>query len=192
MINNPVCVIIDGERFDINTDFRVALKCEEVAQDENIDDSERALAIIFLLFGDKGIDETKKWDKLMTAAMKYLSCGQNIENINSRKNEADMDYIQDERYIKTSFLQEYNIDLSKCKLHWWDFYDLLNGLTENAILSRVRYIRNYDVSQIKDSKEKQKIIKQKQQVALKKKYKEPTQEQLESKKRFLQALNLKQ
>lgn len=53
-------------------------------------------------------------------------------------------------------------------MHWWKFYDLLCGLSEKCILNRVRFIRDFDISQIKNSKERQKWIKQKQRVALKK------------------------
>ena len=53
-------------------------------------------------------------------------------------------------------------------MHWWQFYDLLCGLTEKCILNRVRFVRDFDISQIKDSKEREKWIKQKQQVELKK------------------------
>ena len=69
-----------------------------------------------------------------------------------------MDYKQDWKYIRTSFFSEYNIDLDNTKMHWWRFYDLLCGLSEKCILNRVHYIRDFDISQIKDSKEKEKWI----------------------------------
>ena len=53
-------------------------------------------------------------------------------------------------------------------MHWWKFYNLLCGLTENCVLNRVRFVREFDISQIKDSKEREKWIKQKKQVELKK------------------------
>ena len=180
--------MIDGKRFDIDTRFETAIECEKIAQDTSIGDTERALAIIYKLFGDKGIDEDGKWDILIKAAIKYLSCGKADEKSYLDGDKPDMDYIEDERYIKTSFLQEYNIDLTNTELHWWDFYDLLNGLTENAVLSRVRYIRNYDVSGMKDGKEKQRIIKQKQALALKRNRRQATDKQKASHDAFMAAL----
>lgn len=57
---------------------------------------------------------------------------------------------------------------------------MLSGLTDKCILSRVRYVRDFDVEQIKDSKEKEKWIKQKQQVALiKKTEKSPEEKRLD-------------
>lgn len=135
-----------------------------------------------------GLKNREDWDNLLKGAQIFLSCGKNIKNINE---EIDMDYKQDERYIKVSFLSDYNIDLSKVSLHWWDFFDMLNGLSENAMLSRVRYIRNYDISTIKDSKEKAKIQKQKELVALKHKPKPITAEQQRNADRFDELLGLR-
>lgn len=68
-------------------------------------------------------------------------------------------------------------------MHWYQFYDLLCGLTENCIFNRVRFVRDFDISQIKDSKEKKKWKKQKEQVALKKKlHKEPYRKTSEEKR----------
>ena len=52
-------------------------------------------------------------------------------------------------------------------MHWWEFYNLLCGLSDKCILNRIRFIRNFDVNEIKDIKEKEKWIKQKEEVALK-------------------------
>lgn len=65
-------------------------------------------------------------------------------------------------------------------MHWWEFFDLLCGLSDKCILNRVRYIRNFDISKIKDVKEKEEWIKQKEQVALKKEtQKTPEQKRLD-------------
>ena len=48
-------------------------------------------------------------------------------------------------------------------MHWWDFWNDLNGLTNSefgncCVLSRVRSLRNRDVNKIKDVKERQEVI----------------------------------
>ena len=106
-----------------------------------------------------------------------------------------MDFIQDYSYIKTSFRSDYGMNLDKENIHWWEFMDLMNGLSNSelgncCVLNRVRNLRNFDVSQIKDLKEKEKITKAKEQVALKKKEKEVklTEEQQQSVDDFYKAL----
>lgn len=183
-MNNPEYVKIGNKKYKINTDFRIAIKCNKIAQDEKIGDYERSLAIIYLLFGDNGLDDKDNYEKLLELAKKYLSCGKEIEQTNE---EPDMDFEEDYDYIKTSFRSDYGINLDNEKMHWWEFFNLINGLSNSelgncCILNRIRNLRNFDESKIEDAKERQKIHKAKQQVALKKNKKEVelTKEQEES------------
>ena len=77
-----------------------------------------------------------------------------------------MDYRKDWKYIVPSFESDYHIDLSKTDLHFWQFYYLLTGLTDKSMLSRVRDIRNYDLSTVNDEKFKEKMRLAKKEVAL--------------------------
>jgi hypothetical protein len=184
----PTKVRIGDKEYPINTDFRVAIECDAIAKDETIGDYKRALIIIYKLFGDKGLDDEENHCKLLELGQKYLLCGQ--EPIEDKdKEEPDMDFEQDMDYIEASFMSDYNIDLTNTEMHWYKFYNLINGLSNSeigncCILNRVRNLRTYDTSQIKDIKEKQKIEKAKQRVALKKKEKPLTKEQQESIARF--------
>lgn len=196
MNNYPEYVEINGNKFKINTDFRVAIECNRIAQDETIGDYERALAIIYKLFGKKGLEAFDLHEKLLLMAKEYLVCGKELDNdINDKP---DMDYVEDYSYIKTSFRSDYGINLDKENMHWWEFFDLMNGLSNSelgncCILNRIRNLRNYDTKDITDSKERQKIEKAKQEVALKKykpKKKEANDEQKKSAEEFFNALGL--
>ena len=168
MNSYPKFAEIKGIKYEINTDFRVALECNEIANNSEIKDEERSLAIIYLLFGEQGLNDYENWNSLLRIAIKFLSCGKEIEDeYDNEGKEENMDYQQDWGYIRTSFFSDYAIDLDKEKMHWWRFYELLCGLSEKCILSRVRFIRDFDTSQIKDSAEREKWIKQKEMVALK-------------------------
>lgn len=188
MINYPTKAQIDDRIYPINTDFKVALECERIVKDNSISNEEKSLAIIYKLFGEKGLDNPNDWEKLSKIAVKFLSCGNKFKNEKEQK--PDMDFVQDEKYIKASFMSDYNIDLSKVSLHWWDFFNLLNGLTEKCILGRVRFIRNYDISQIKDAKEKKKWKEQKELVALEKPKKELNKEEKQNVEMFLKLSGL--
>ena len=168
----PKYVEIDDKRYKINTDFRIAIECQDISTNEEIGDFERAMAIIYKLFGDEGIDTPEHYEKLLKLAVKYLSCGKEVDN--KTNEEPDMDFIQDMDYIEASFMSDYNIDLSSDEMHWWKFYKLINGLSNSemgncCVLNRVRNLRTFDTKDIKDPKELEKIKKAKEQVALKKK-----------------------
>ena len=168
----PEYVEVEGKRYKINTDFRVAIKCNEVATDESINDVERALGIICLLFGEEGMGIPEHYEKLLELAKKYLLCGEEYKEEKNPK--IDMDYEQDMDYIEASFMSDYHIWLPDVKMHWWKFNKLINGLSNSelgncCVLNRIRNLRNYDVSQIKDSKQKRQIVEAQKKVALKKK-----------------------
>lgn len=169
-MNNPEYVKIGDKKYKINTDFRVALECNKIAEDKSISDTERALAIIYKLFGDVGINDCENQQKLLRLGIKYLCMGKELEKNND---EPDMDFEQDMDYIETSFISDYGIDLSKEKMHWWKFNNLINGLSNSemgncCVLNRVRSLRRFDVRTIKDNKERQRIIEAQKSVALKK------------------------
>lgn len=193
-MNYPEKAVIDGEEYPINTDFRVAIECNRIATDTEIGDYERALAIIYKLFGDKGLNDRDNHEKLLELARKFISC--NKEVVDKKDEEIDMDFEQDMDYIEASFMSDYNIDLSNTEMHWWKFYNLINGLSNSelgscCVLNRVRNLRNYDTSQIKDAKERTKIEEAKKQVALKKKEKTLTKKQKESIERFNKLAGIK-
>ena len=169
MISYPKYAKVKDKKYKINTDFRVAIECDKVAK-SNVSDEERALAIIYLLFADEGLENSQDWNELLPIALKYLNCGREKQECDEDNTDIDMDFEQDWEYIRTSFFYDYNIKIEQdTYLHWWEFYNLLCGLSEKCILNRIRFIRNFDVEQIKDSKEREKWIKQKELVSLNKK-----------------------
>ncbi len=194
-MTQPEYVEIDNKKYKINTDFRYAIECNRIAEDETIGDYERALAIIYTLFGEKGLDNPKHYEKLLNLAKKYLTCNNELET--KKNEEPDMDYIQDYNLIWASMYGDYNgLDIEKEEIHWWKFMDLLNGLSNSelgncCVLNRIRNLRNINPKEIKDVKERQKIIDLQKEFALKKKQKkkkQATKKEKESAKEFLKML----
>ncbi len=188
-MNYPEYVKIGEKKYKINTDFRVAIECNSIATDVEISDYERALGIIYKLFGEDGLSDFDNHEKLLELAKKYLSCGKEIQE--QITEEPDMDFVQDMDYIKASFRSDYSINLDEEKMHWWEFCNLLNGLSNSemgncCILNRIRNLRNLDLKDIKDPKEREKLLKAKEQVSLKKRRhkKQFTEKQIENMKKF--------
>lgn len=185
MNNYPEYAEVNEKKYKINTDFRVAIECNRIAEDNGIGEYERSLAIIYTLFGDEGLDDSKNHVDLLEIAKKYLTCGKGLDGSNNEK--PDMDFVEDMDYIEASFMSDYHIDLSNVEMHWWKFFNLMSGLSNSemgncCVLNRIRNLRTFDVKDIKDKKERDKIIKAQKEVALKKYRKEDnlTQEQEES------------
>lgn len=185
---------IEDTVYEANVDFRTAIRCNEIAQDKTIGDMERTLAVIYTMFGEHGLDNPKHYEKLLKWELNYLSCGQEITDKNE---EPDMDYVEDMDYIEASFMSDYQIDLENSEMDWHKFTNLMNGLSNSelgncCVLNRIRNLRNFDLSTVKDNKERQKLAKAKEMVALKKYKKENnlTKEQEESMKKLNEILGL--
>ena len=197
-MNNPKYVKIGNKKYKINTDFRVALECNNIAQNENIDANEKSLAIICKLFGDDGLDNPQDWEDLMRLGFKFLTLNKNVDDAD-QNTEIDMDFEQDRAYIRSSFIQDYNYNpYDKDYLHWWDFYNDLNNLSNNefgncCILNRVRNLRTLDLSKIKDFKERERLAKAKEAVSLKKNKRDVklTKEQEESMNKLNEIIGFK-
>ena len=195
MNNYPEYVEVKNKKFKINTDFRIAIECSEIAQDKSIGDYERALAVIYKLFGKEGLEDFELHNELLIMAKKYLSCGKELHG--NEDDIPDIDYVEDMDYIEASFMSDYHIDLANINMHWWKFSNLMNGLSNSelgnsCILNRIRNLRNIDLSEIEDDKERQRIKEAQEQVALKKYKKENnlTKEQEQSMEELNKLLGL--
>lgn len=198
-MNNPEYVKVDGKLYKINTDFRVAIECNRIAMDKTIGDYERALAIIYKLFGEEGLN-CKNQNKLLELGIKYLSIGKEQKELKSERDDKyDLDFFKCQGLIKSSFKFDYKYDPYELDyLHWYDFYNDLENLSTSefgncCIFNRVNTILHQDLSEIKDNKTRNKMAEVKEQ--LREKYCieqeiELTEEQEESQKAFYKALGI--
>ena len=198
-MNNPQYVKVDDKLYKINTDFRIALECNNIAEDKTIGDYERALAIIYKLFGEDGLD-CENQNKLLELAMKYLLLGRDKNELkNENKEKYELDFNKCIGLIKASFKFDYKYDPYELEyLHWYDFYNDLESLSTSefgncCILNRVTSILNQEPKEIKDNKQRQKLIEA--QKLLRQKYCKQeevkmTKEQEESAKAFYKSLGI--
>lgn len=185
-MNDPKYAEVNNKMYKINTDFRVAIKCNEIAEDESIGDYERALAIIYMLFGEEALYDNENHVGLLEKAQKFLCCGKELEETNDKP---DMDFVEDYDFIEASFMSDFKIDLENTEMHWWKFMRLMNGLSNSdmgncCVLNNIRNLRNMDASKIKDEKERRKVVEAQERFALKRNEKKFTKEQQDSIDKF--------
>lgn len=170
----PTKMEANGHIYPINTDYRVALACFKAINDTEITNLERFYAIETLLLGENVLSEDELILKQKIEL--YLRCGKE-ENISEE--ERDFDYLQDEAEVRTSIRQCYNnLDINKLDyLHWYEYNELISGLTNESLLNKIRDLRGFDLSEVSDEKRKTKIIKAQERVALKEIHKKTKEEE---------------
>lgn len=178
----PTKIEVKGNIYPINTDYKVALKCFDIINDKEIGDLERTYAVIYKLFGF--IPDDEYMEIFVKKASIYLACGETQEQQLSKNRDIDINY--DMKYIIASFRSDYNIDIVNEHMHWYEFNNLVSGLTPKSIMSRIRDIRNYDLSEISDPKLRRKIIEAQEIVSLPQEY---TQVQLDYLEEFESLFN---
>ena len=73
----PEYALVCGETYKLNTDYTVAKSCFEIINDAGISDEERALAVIYKLFG---FVPHENGQEFLDKAVLFLKCGREAED----------------------------------------------------------------------------------------------------------------
>ena len=158
----PTKMEANGHIYPINTDYRVALNCIKIYKDNTLSGIEKYFAIEYLLLGENvDLNDAEILQKKIDL---YLRCGKENEESDET---ITYDYLQDEVLTKTSIRQCYHINLNEMEMHWYEYNELISGLTEETIINRYREIRGKNPSEIKDEKERAKLIEAQNKIAIK-------------------------
>ena len=157
----PTKMEANGHIYPINTDYRVALECIKVYKNNALSGVEKYFAIEYLLLGENV--DINDCGILQHKIDTYLRCG---KEKNDNESEITYDYIQDEVLTKTSIRQCYHINLNEMEMHWYEYNELIAGLTEETVINRYREIRGKNPADIKDEKARQQLIDIQNQIAI--------------------------
>ena len=151
MLNNPfdtlpATVEIDGVEHPINSDFRFGISLEmEVLVSEDPD-----VAGLLRAFYPSGVPLNVKAavDKMLEFYRGYAMLLDEKTAKKDNKKGRQYDYEQDSDVLIASFLNYYNVDLTKDSLHWWVFRRLMLNLPEDSpFMQRVHY-RVADINKV--------------------------------------------
>lgn len=151
-------VLIQEKIYTINTDFRVAIECDRIINDVQIDDADRGILITGLLFGA----DSPYCQEALDKATIYLSVGETEKSNQKRL----IDFAQHWDLIYSAFLGQYNIDLYETNLHYYQFVFLLRGL-KNTALTDVVDILSRNPSDEKDIKTRRRLVEAQNKLKIK-------------------------
>ena len=162
--------------YHINTDFKCGIKISLALDDWQLGDEERVLTALSLLYGE-GIPDDM--NVALDGLRWFLTCGKEAdkasysdiddvdnakESVNVKGDDISFDFEVDASNIYAAFLKNYNIDLTKTDMHWFQFIALFSNL-KNTSLNDMMYYRTLDISQYKgEQKAEMKALKERYKI----------------------------
>lgn len=131
----PTTLTVDEKEYKIRTDFRIALTIFEAFEDVELNEKEKALVMLELLFEEipTNVEEALK------QASWFLDGGKQYEEFN--KSKKIMDWEQDESIIFSAINKVAGCETrEKEYMHWWTFLGYFSEI-EEGLFSTVINIR---------------------------------------------------
>lgn len=157
----------------IRTDFRIGIQVSMCLQDEDMTEYERVAQALHLLFGN-GAPPTETAVK----GLDWFLNGWCKDDHEKKKEDPVTDFEKDAGRIYTAIKERYGIDLKICKMHWFEFMNLLSDVNSESAFARVAQIRGKKLEEIKNTKEQEEYKKLKKVYRLKEEYTETEQQEI--------------
>lgn len=127
----PESVEVDGENFEINSDFRTSILFEIMMQDNEVDERNKIINALNLYY--PVIPENK--EEAVKKILWFYRGGKEDKFVEGKSEKGSNDLIYsydfDDEYIYAAFLDQYGVDLQESYMHWWKFRAMFKSLNED-------------------------------------------------------------
>ena len=133
----PTKLNVDGQDYDIRTDYRDCLVIMTAFNDSELSDWEKMLIVINIIY----INPPENLQEAYNKAIWFLDCGKDLVSETSHKPQL-YDWEQDEQMIFSAINKVAGKEI-RCQeyMHWWTFMGLFNEIGEGMFASIIN-IRN--------------------------------------------------
>jgi len=136
----------------VKTDFKQALKFFRIGAAKELNQREKAVAIMIALFESSPPDCADLWDFI-----EYYVSGGAVDK--GASGERLFDFNVDAGRLYAAFLQVYKIELRSADMHWWVFLELYKALPRGTHLSEVIEIRGRKIEKGMSEESKRQLRK---------------------------------
>ena len=142
--------------YKIKTSYKQGIKFELLMQDNTFDKNEQIQLALNIFYDEKdlrNIETSEEIQKRIEDIIWFYKCGKEEKTgLKKGKNKKKQIYSYefDDNKIYSAFIQQYNIDLQKEDLHWWQFKTMFECLTNSTQIVQIMEYRAMDLSKIKD------------------------------------------
>jgi hypothetical protein len=133
----PSAVAIDGQEYDLNTDFRACLRVILAFEDEGLTGYEKQMILLANLYPQPPHDIAKA----LELGLRFLDGGKESVEGEIDASPRLYSFAKDAGYIFSAFRQTHGIDLETAALHWWAFLALFMDLGENTTFCQLVSLR---------------------------------------------------
>ena len=147
----PEYVKIAGKEWRINTSFRVGIAFEQLMQEKSLSNPDKVARALSLYYPEIPVDISGAVDAMLWFYRCGVSAPQKQKGRQGIKRAYDFE--QDAGLVYSAFLSQYQIDLSKCDMHWWRFRALFGGLSDCELVKVMQY-RTADTKDMSKSQKK--------------------------------------
>ena len=149
----PCTVLVANVEIPINTDYRTGILFEQTLNDPAMPDDEKLDTVLKLYYGDTVFSllvDVETVREALNRIMWFYRCGAD-ETAGSETEEPTsgkdppFSYEHDAGYIYAAFMEAYGIDLTKNRLHWWQFRALFLGLPETVLFCKIMAYRAMEI-----------------------------------------------
>lgn len=165
----PSFVEIDGEKYELNTDFKVWIKFHSIMCDKKLSNKEKFVLAIINCFNCKTCKKLPpNAESTLNAIIKFYGGNTKEEKENTAKSNKKklFDFEEDAELIFSAFYMEYGIDLTETKIHWHKFLALFRGMGDNNQFARIVSYRGINLDEIEDKTRRNFYAKMKKKYAL--------------------------
>lgn len=162
----------DYQGWLIRTDYRIGVQIQLCLSDPELTDSEKTGTALNLLYG-RGVPD---FETAVAGLSWFMNCG---ETPKGGSGEPEVfSFEQDAARIVSAFKKVFGRDISRERLHWFEFVPMLGDLDGTAFTSVIQ-IRTTSESEI-DQKRRAEFIRMKQRFALPTQYSPEEQEMVQN------------
>ncbi len=144
----------------IRTDYRIGVQIQLCLSDLDLSPGEKTAAALSLLYG-KGIPDL---ETALEGLSWFMSCGHPEEAAGDDGGPEIYSFEYDSARIVSAFWKTFGLDISREKLHWFQFVPMIGDLADTAFTSVID-IRTTELAEI-DKKKRSEFIRMKKRFAL--------------------------
>ena len=140
----PVTAVVNGEEYDIRSDWRAILDIITAIDDPDLSEQEKVYTALFIFYRDFESIPIEDYQEAMIQLFSFIALGESEEELKKEKKKPKLvDWEQDFNLIIGQINKVAGKEIRALEyLHWWTFISYYNEIDGDSTFARVVGIRD--------------------------------------------------